>query len=1215
MKQLLLVFVLSSFLNCLAQVNPTSCGVVDDSLPLALQERMRDLPSILQLQKARISTTNRNICRIAVEIDSDTYEYFERDTTQIWKVVLKNIALASLIFEKEINTQLVVTDIRIWKDVSKDPFRYSNSLYTLINKLATTPSATENFDKRVYLYTKNSADVAGIANIAGANNISPLFSVGTFLHELGHNFGSPHTHSCFWPGGPIDFCINIEGDCYNESLNLISNGTIMSYCREGNVGTQTFHPLCQAVMKGHAEQKLLKVTQAPDPIKNVIKSTISPGTFVVLPPSITADSYTVSYSPLEDFSNEIFLNTPDNGFIVPALEVGNEYYFRLRVQNSFGESTWSEASKVTVTPNPLNAPKIITNTGNTLLIDAFTTVSLDFTSIPNATQYEIVITQNSDIDFAYPFLKKTTNQPHFSYQVPNNYRCYRWRVRAVNGNVKSDWSSSSYIALNAKENDQLYFPFPNSKTNIPTTFPINYQAKSNYSKVTITVAANQNFENPVFISNRHGTNLIKNLSPNTPYYLKVEEINDNELLYPKGKITDFTMSFSTGSINIPENITFLADINSSAFSTTETNFAITENYAWINNKDVGLVKLNLSNLDYEINTRESTNGLYGFTSSSSIKAGKDSKLYIYNQGNYGQYRYFGLENEDITKPTPIFRFYDQITNFSPKPDLLWFIKVLYGIKNGSLIPLYAAPIDEYILDAVTWDNKAWILLNNNNTYNEIIILDLLTKTVSQRFNYTNTIEVKKSIQEIGVDNRGRFWLKQSDATTGLNSIGFYESGKWTIFNQNNAPFGNNLRSFSISSNGSVYLLSTGAETRVFKFNDSSNTWNVLDHKIPIQNFGSNIQVDKYENLWVTSFFGLVRMANCPPKPIISQIPETTIYDKKISLVAENCLGGQYWSWKNKEEEVRDSLLQASQVLDLNLKSTTTFTAKCAGISCKQNDTTFTVKVNPIISVVSLDKDSYCSGEDAVLKMTIQGEPTSTNNFTVSITKNDILLAAFENLTIQNSSIQLALPLSLLPGEYQIIVKDISTGKILEKVLPLIILEKPSLILNTDKTELIPFSESAAISISLTGSKPWEFTLWNNQKISTELDIFETNFVLNQTSDFKLFVKDLKDKNCFVNGEASAVTIKAGKVTANPVLPSDYKITVYPNPTTQQLNIELNHLIKDLELDLIDSKGGLLQQFRPDHLYNSFDIGKLSPGIYIISGEYNGQKLSWKISKN
>ena len=61
-------------------------------------------------------------------------------------------------------------------------------------------------------------------------------------HELGHNFGSNHTHWCGWSNGPIDNCYDVEGSCTNNPQAQV--GTMMSYCHAvagGSVNLE-FHP-------------------------------------------------------------------------------------------------------------------------------------------------------------------------------------------------------------------------------------------------------------------------------------------------------------------------------------------------------------------------------------------------------------------------------------------------------------------------------------------------------------------------------------------------------------------------------------------------------------------------------------------------------------------------------------------------------------------------------------------------------------------------------------------------------------------------------------------------------------------------------------------------------------------------------------------------------------------------------------------------------------
>lgn len=87
-----------------------------------------------------------------------------------------------------------------------------------------------------------------VFKFAGATGASDAFVVG---HELGHNFGSPHTH-CYSPA--IDNCYNAEGGCFSgttscpaaTTINGVTNvrGTLMSYCHVlgGCSASQVFHP-------------------------------------------------------------------------------------------------------------------------------------------------------------------------------------------------------------------------------------------------------------------------------------------------------------------------------------------------------------------------------------------------------------------------------------------------------------------------------------------------------------------------------------------------------------------------------------------------------------------------------------------------------------------------------------------------------------------------------------------------------------------------------------------------------------------------------------------------------------------------------------------------------------------------------------------------------------------------------------------------------------
>ena len=92
--------------------------------------------------------------------------------------------------------------------------------------------------------TQDSSGRFSFCNIDPTYYSYPTYSwtVMVATHELGHNFGSMHTHACWWPTRfnaitAIDSCYFAEGNCFSGTKP--ATGTIMSYChlQEPNGGS------------------------------------------------------------------------------------------------------------------------------------------------------------------------------------------------------------------------------------------------------------------------------------------------------------------------------------------------------------------------------------------------------------------------------------------------------------------------------------------------------------------------------------------------------------------------------------------------------------------------------------------------------------------------------------------------------------------------------------------------------------------------------------------------------------------------------------------------------------------------------------------------------------------------------------------------------------------------------------------------------------------
>ncbi len=192
-------------------------------------------------------------CR-AVEI------YFEADHTLFSafgsidataEYVNRLFVQVATLFENE-GIEIKISRLKVWDQ--PDPYESgrSNSM-DMLSQFASRMEKTDFDGDLAHLLTKSGIGGRAHINVLcfpsafGKTGVTgsliddilpvPLFSrdVQILAHELGHNFGSPHTQSCFWPAGPIDNCVPPEGNCPPTGLPPQNGGTIMSYCGHINL--------------------------------------------------------------------------------------------------------------------------------------------------------------------------------------------------------------------------------------------------------------------------------------------------------------------------------------------------------------------------------------------------------------------------------------------------------------------------------------------------------------------------------------------------------------------------------------------------------------------------------------------------------------------------------------------------------------------------------------------------------------------------------------------------------------------------------------------------------------------------------------------------------------------------------------------------------------------------------------------------------------------
>jgi hypothetical protein len=198
---------------------------------------------------------------IYIECDNQMYKDNGSSIANTTAKVTSLFNLVKQIYENE-GISIYIDEIYIW--TTKDPYSSISSISSQ-NILSDFTARRRNIPQKLgHLLGTNFGFLGGIAYLDvvcnpsyyfyrfGYSNIYNTFntdinvyswSVYCMAHELGHNFGSKHTHWCGWPkagGGTsrIDSCYGGEP---NNGVNCGTNiksirGTIMSYCHLGSFG-------------------------------------------------------------------------------------------------------------------------------------------------------------------------------------------------------------------------------------------------------------------------------------------------------------------------------------------------------------------------------------------------------------------------------------------------------------------------------------------------------------------------------------------------------------------------------------------------------------------------------------------------------------------------------------------------------------------------------------------------------------------------------------------------------------------------------------------------------------------------------------------------------------------------------------------------------------------------------------------------------------------
>jgi hypothetical protein len=247
-------------------------ALLDQQTAPSKSEATGDLPG--SITAAAITTLHTAV--LAVDTDNELLSLkFTDNTTTATNYIASLIAQMNVMYQRDLLIQLVQGTTFLRVGVNNDPWTQAatgGANVNQLNEVSNYWNTTNNGIARAFvamLSGKGTSGASGIAWVPSAmcghfngTSFSQVFRSGTTPsfgdvlvvgHEIGHNFGSPHSH-CYSP--PIDSCYNGEAanGCYSgtpscpaaATINGVTNvtGTLMSYCHllGGCSSSLVFHP-------------------------------------------------------------------------------------------------------------------------------------------------------------------------------------------------------------------------------------------------------------------------------------------------------------------------------------------------------------------------------------------------------------------------------------------------------------------------------------------------------------------------------------------------------------------------------------------------------------------------------------------------------------------------------------------------------------------------------------------------------------------------------------------------------------------------------------------------------------------------------------------------------------------------------------------------------------------------------------------------------------
>lgn len=188
------------------------------------------------------------LATLAIETDNEYLAHFGGSTAAASAYAATLISAVSEIYARDVNARLQIGYLRLWE--AADPWTTNDAIQQIFDFQDYWNANMTHIARNAahYLSPRQMASAGGVAYLPGLCQFEYDYGLSAYLngffpypiqnnhpqnwdlmvvsHELGHNFGAPHTHDM---SPPVDGCA--FGDC-----SVVPNGTIMSYCHSCSGG-------------------------------------------------------------------------------------------------------------------------------------------------------------------------------------------------------------------------------------------------------------------------------------------------------------------------------------------------------------------------------------------------------------------------------------------------------------------------------------------------------------------------------------------------------------------------------------------------------------------------------------------------------------------------------------------------------------------------------------------------------------------------------------------------------------------------------------------------------------------------------------------------------------------------------------------------------------------------------------------------------------------